>query len=273
MSPAVHRVDTRAADDPYATNRRTGGSGATVGTMAGVGADRRPGAAQLATAAGALIAVGAATVVGVAEWAHRRASGRLLGPGAAPEPAGTVAVVVLGYPATAHGATHPLQRWRCRIGARSLPKDRDGFLVFTGSAVHGPWVEAEVMAAYAREHLGVPADRIRTETRARTTWQNIEFTIPMIENADRIIIASDPMHAARARRYLRAQRPDLAERLAPADDYRFLERWWLKIPTAAHESAAITRRRAGAAAAPVLHRMGMLPRSAAAVAALEDRSD
>ena len=204
-----------------------------------------------------------AAVVLAAERIHRRASGRLLGPARTPRPGGTDAVVVLGYPAAHDGGTTALQRWRCRIGARSLTPDRNGFLIFTGGAVHRPWVEAEVMAGYARNRLGIPPGRIRIESRAESTWQNIEFTTPVIEHADRIIIASDPMHAARARRYLRIQRPDLAERLAPADDYRLLERWWLKIPTAAHELAAIGRRRAGAAATPMLRRMGILHRSTA----------
>ncbi|WP_081879944.1 YdcF family protein [Nocardia sp. NRRL WC-3656] len=215
----------------------------------------------------------AAAVVAAAEYAHWRASRRLLGPRREPRTGGVDAVVVLGYPATADGRTRALQRWRCRIGARSLPRDRDGFLIFTGGAVHGPWVEATVMAEYTRAHLGVPLERIRTETSAETTWQNIEFTIPAMERADRIMIASDPMHAARARRYLWAQRPDLAERLVPAADYRPLECWWLKIPTAAHESAAITRRRAGAAATPLLRRLGILPETAAAFTAAEDRRD
>ncbi len=209
----------------------------------------------------AVFAAGAAAVVFAAERVHGRASRRLLGPVRNPLPGGKDAVVVLGYPATADGRTRALQRWRCRIGARSLDPARDGFLVFTGGAVHGRWVEAEVMAAYARDRLGVPADRIRIEPRAESTWQNIEFTIPSIEHADRIMIASDPMHAARARRYLRAQRPDLARRLIRADDYRPLERWWLKVPTAAHELAAIARRRAGAGAIALLRRTG-LPRQA-----------
>ena len=34
---------------------------------------------------------------------------------------------------------------------------------------------------------------------------------------------------------------------------------WLKVPTAAHELAAITRRRAGAAATPLLQRLDLLP--------------
>ncbi|WP_128145177.1 YdcF family protein [Nocardia africana] len=235
-----------------------------------MGGKRRHGSARFVALAAASTAT---AVVAAAEYAHWRASRQLLGPRREPRAGGTDAVVVLGYPATADGRTRALQRWRCRIGARSLPPDRDGFLIFTGGAVHGPWIEATVMAEYTRTHLGVPPERIHTETSAETTWQNIEFTIPAMEHADRIMIASDPMHAARARRYLWAQRPDLAERLAPAADYRPLERWWLKIPTAAHESAAISRRRAGAAATPLLRRLGILPDTAAEFTTAADRRD
>lgn len=189
---------------------------------------------------GAVVAT--AAVVGAAEWLHRRAAHRF--PGRGPVAGGgTHALVVLGYPAKPDGGMHQLQRWRCRIAARSMTPG--ALVVFTGGAVRGTWAEAEVMAEYAREHLGIPAEAIVTETKAESTWQNIEFTIPIIEHADRITIVSDPMHAARARRYLRQQRPDLAVRLIPADDYRPLEMWWFKPPTAAHELAAIARRRAG----------------------------
>nr|WP_246462014.1 YdcF family protein [Nocardia transvalensis] len=193
--------------------------------------------------------------IAAAEWLTWRASRQYLRPAPA-RPGGTETVVVLGYPANQDGSPHRLQRWRCRIAARSLDPGRDGRLVFTGGAVRREWPEAEVMARYTHDVLGVPAARIVTETEAESTWQNIEFTMSLVERADHIKIASDPMHAARARRYLLLQRPDLADRLAPAADYRFLERWWLKVPTAAHELAAIARRRAGAAAVALLNRAG-----------------
>lgn len=236
----------------------------------GVGGKRRHGSARFVAVAAAWTAT---AVVAAAEYAHWRASRQLFGPRREARAGDTDAVVVLGYPAAADGRTRALQRWRCRIGARSLPPDREGFLIFSGGAVHGPWIEAAVMADYTCTHLGVPPERIRTETSAETTWQNIEFTVPALERADRIKIASDPMHAARARRYLWAQRPDLAARLVPAADYRPLERWWLKIPTAAHESAAISRRRAGAAATPLLRRLGLIPETASASTAGENRDD
>ncbi|WP_280269541.1 YdcF family protein [Nocardia wallacei] len=205
----------------------------------------------------AAAALGAAVPVAAAEWLHRRASRRYPNADLPSGPrGGTEAVVVLGFPPRADGGTHPLQRWRCRIAARSMDPGRAGIMVFTGGAVRRKWPEAEVMARYARTRLGVPEARIRIENKAESTWQNIEFTIPLIEHADHIKIASDPMHAARARRYLLLQRPDLAARLARTDDYRCGERWWLKLPTAAHELAAIARRRAGAVLVGLVNRSG-----------------
>ncbi len=62
------------------------------------------------------------------------------------------------------------------------------------------------MAAYA-ELLGVPARLIATESRASTTWENVEFSVPLLENFDRLAFVSDPLHAARARRYLQTTAP------------------------------------------------------------------
>ncbi len=181
-------------------------------------------------------ATGAGTVVTVAaaEWLHWTASRRYFGAGPG-RAAGSEAVIVLGYPARRGGRPHPLQRWRCQIAARSIDPRRDGQVIFTGAGPAGQPSEAAVMAGYARDALGIPADRIALETRSRSTRENIEFTLPMIEASDSIKITSDPMHSARARRYLRNQRPDLAARVCPAADYRFGDHRSLKVATAAYE--------------------------------------
>jgi uncharacterized SAM-binding protein YcdF (DUF218 family) len=98
------------------------------------------------------------------------------------------------------------------------------------------------MAAHARR-LHIPDDRILFETKAANTWENLSLALPMVDAFDTIVIVSDPLHGARARRYAVAQRPDLADRLAFAGDYRLLERWWLKAPIAVHEFAALIRDR------------------------------
>lgn len=136
-----------------------------------------------------------------------------------------------------------MQRWRTQIALRSLSAGPGHVLVFTGGRSRGAAVsEAETMAAFARR-LGIPDDRILLETQAADTWENLSLALPMAEKFDTIMIVSDPLHAARARRYAVAQRPDLAGRLAFADDYRRLERWWLKVPIALHELGAVMRDR------------------------------
>lgn len=180
----------------------------------------------------------AAGVAGVAaaELSHRRASRSPPGADRCDRDRSR-AVVVLGYPSRRSGHMHAVQRWRTEIAVRSLPASGDGVLVFSGGRTRGSTVsEAETMAAYARE-LRVPDDRILLEKHAESTWQNIELSLPMIDSYDTIVIASDPLHAARGRRYLGRQRPDLVSRLGFADDYRFGERWWLKTLIAAYELA------------------------------------
>jgi hypothetical protein len=83
------------------------------------------------------------------------------------------------------------------------------------------------MACYARDSCGYAGELV-TETGSRSTWENVQNAVPMIEHADRIKIVSNSLHAEKARFYLWQHRPDLAERLGPAADYRFGELTALK---------------------------------------------
>jgi uncharacterized SAM-binding protein YcdF (DUF218 family) len=180
--------------------------------------------------------------IAASEWWHRTASRS--GPGRdAPATTRSCAVVVLGFPSRRNGDPHALQRWRTQIGIRSLGSARTRRLVFTGGPSRGAQIsEAKVMADHARRR-GVPAEAILLEEEATSTWENLTLAAPLIEAFDTIVIASDPLHAARSRRYLVKQRPDLGARLVFADDYRPLERWWLKPPIAAYELGIVTRDR------------------------------
>jgi uncharacterized SAM-binding protein YcdF (DUF218 family) len=200
----------------------------------------------------AALTAGVGLAVAGAEWMHWKASRRYLGPGPAsgdPAPAGSQAVIVLGCPSRRDGGTRPVQRWRCQIAARSAGPGPRTQLIFTGAATGDGPSEAAVMSGYARDVLGVPDDQLVLETRARSTWQNVAFTVPLAEHADVIKIASDPLHAARARRYLRAQRPDLTSRVSAAADYRFGDHILLKVLTAGYELVRVFAvRRPGLAA-------------------------
>jgi uncharacterized SAM-binding protein YcdF (DUF218 family) len=168
------------------------------------------------TAAALLTAVAEAVHL-LAQPSRKRASAR------------SEAIIVLGYKSRRNGRTHPVQRWRCQIAVRSASPDRDTTLIMTG--FRG---EAAQMAACARE-LGFPADKIVLEERAGNTRENIEFSLPLADGYDVIKIASDPLHARRAWRYIRELRPDLASRLEPAATYRPGEHPLLKAGTLGYE--------------------------------------
>ena len=63
---------------------------------------------------------------------------------------------------------------------------------------------------------------------SRSTWENVQNAIPLIEHADRIKVVSNSLHAEKARFYLWQHRPDLAERRVPTADYRFGELMLIK---------------------------------------------
>ena len=161
-----------------------------------------------------------------AELAHWAASRSGLGAASGPPDV----VLVLGFPSRADGSPHPRQRWRARLAAAN-----PGTLVFSGGPHRGGPSEAAGMAALARG-LGVAEDRIVLEETARTTWENVARSIPLLEGAARIAIVSDSLHALRARHYLAEQRPDLAARLVSGGDYSPGDHWWLKPKLAAYEA-------------------------------------
>ena len=118
-----------------------------------------------------------------------------------------------------------------RAGVRSIDRTADSVLVLCGGTVHSEVPEAELMERFAREELDY-SGRIVQEPDSRSTWQNIENAIPLIEHADAIKIVSNSPHAEIAREYLWEQRPDLAERLVRADEHRFGEIVPMKIGAA-----------------------------------------
>lgn len=184
-------------------------------------------------------AFGAVATIALAECLHWRASRKYL-----PEqpPSGRCALIVLGFPSRRNGSLHPMQKWRTQMAKRAQDNLGAEKMVFSGGPSKGRPPEGETMAAYAIR-LGVPPGSVQAENTANSTWQNIELCLPMVDTFERIGVVSDPMHAARGRRFIRAQRPDLAGRLVSAGDYRLLERVWLKVPTAAYETYVAQYRR------------------------------
>jgi uncharacterized SAM-binding protein YcdF (DUF218 family) len=176
----------------------------------------------------ALLGVGALVI---SETVHWRASKWYL-----PEtaPSGPAALIVLGFPTKSNGAVHPVQKWRVQVARRAYEQLGAQKVVFSGGPSKGRAAEADTMAAYAVS-LGIPERVIETETHATSTWENVKFCLPLVSDFARLALVSDPLHAARARRYVRAQRPELGARLVSAGEYRPFEYRWWKIAFAAYE--------------------------------------
>ncbi|WP_193105159.1 YdcF family protein [Brachybacterium sp. FME24] len=176
----------------------------------------------------ALAGAVAAGVLAWGEWQNRRWSQTLVD-----HPTGTSeSIVVLGFKNPQVDANF-VNRIRVQAALRSLDPTAETRLIFSGGFTTASRSEARVMADYAVNILGYQGAYL-LEEESRTTWENIANVIPMVEDVDRIKIASLPAHALKARVYVRRQRPDLAPKLGMAADYKFGEWAALKPALAAY---------------------------------------
>ncbi|WP_333774977.1 YdcF family protein [Streptomyces sp. IBSBF 3136] len=164
------------------------------------------------------LAMGGVAALAWGEWLNWRWSRALVGNGGG----ASEAVVVLGY-RNPRSTANFINRWRVRAGIRSAADEARGTrVIFSGGPAGSRVAEARLMADYAKSVLAFDGT-VLLEDRSATTWENIANVIPLLEDVDRIKIVSQPAHALKARAYLRRQRPDLAERLVRASDYRLGE--------------------------------------------------
>ena len=155
---------------------------------------------------------------------------------------GDCAVLVLGYPSRPDGAPDPTQRLRVAAGVAAYRRNRCERLVISGGAAHNASVEADVMARLAGEQ-GVPEAAIAIERRAQNTWQNVAYSLPLLDGFAHRFVASDTLHAYRGRRYLCRQRPAWCDRVAVAPAYEPFARPWWKVGAVLYEVHAWIRDR------------------------------
>ena len=76
-------------------------------------------------------------------------------------------------------------------------------IMYSGSAVYSPYVEAEIMALYA-EAIGIPKEHILVETKAEHSTENIFYSYQKAKklNFSRIALASDPFQAKLLKRFI-----------------------------------------------------------------------
>lgn len=191
--------------------------------------------------ASGLAAVGLTQLV--SEVVHWRVGAAFVPPDT---PARPLAVVVLGYPSRRSGAPHPVQRWRVAQALRAAERYQADRVVFCGAAVRNQWVEANEMAKLALAG-GLDPLLVDREASSVSTWENVDHASRRLPEAASVLIVSDPMHAARARRYWLQQRPTDLGRVFVSRVAPWYSGWWIKAPSALVElGRLIDERRRGA---------------------------
>lgn len=77
-------------------------------------------------------------------------------------------------------------------------------VMYSGSAVYTPYLEAEIMAMYGEE-LGIPKKNIYTETKAEHSTENVYYSYKKARKLgfSKIALASDPFQTKMLRRFIR----------------------------------------------------------------------
>lgn len=163
-------------------------------------------------------------VVVLSEIAHAKAATQN------PSQAGNSIVIILGFPSKQNGTPSLVQRWRCKLAIKAWKQHKPELLIFTGGDTGSGIPESKVMQDLTIK-LGVPADRTHAESESENTWENVKFSIPLTSGYANVYIVSDPLHAARARKYWLKQAPEDSSRVHALNYLKLCESIWMKVPT------------------------------------------
>ncbi|MFM1875429.1 MAG: hypothetical protein RL266_1166 [Bacteroidota bacterium] len=83
-------------------------------------------------------------------------------------------------------------------------------IIFSGSAVYTPYIEARIMAEYAKK-LGVPAEHVFTEERAEHSTENVFYSYYMAKDLgfQNVALATDPFQSKMVRSFAKRKKLDL----------------------------------------------------------------
>lgn len=102
------------------------------------------------------------------------------------------AIIVPGYPFRPNGKMNPMYKVRLYWAYHLYKKGKAKNIIVSGSAVHTPYVEAEVYALYLIE-LGINPDHIIIENRAEHSLENVFYSMEIAKEHGfrKVAVASD----------------------------------------------------------------------------------
>jgi len=83
-------------------------------------------------------------------------------------------------------------QWANHLFKKGIAKN----IIYSGSAVYTPYIEAEIMAMYGKE-LGIPAENIFTETNAEHSVENVYYSYQIAQKLGfkKVALATDPFQS------------------------------------------------------------------------------
>lgn len=128
------------------------------------------------------------------------------------------ALVVPGFPSK-NGRWNRVTKARVYWSRDLFEKGVARHIIYSGAAVHAPYVEGELMALYARA-IGVPPHVILTETNALHSCENLYYSYQLARRLgfEKVAVVSDPIHTPHLRRV--AREFDLPLAFLPVDFVR-----------------------------------------------------
>lgn len=105
------------------------------------------------------------------------------------------AIIVPGLPFRDNSWTE-LIKMRVHWAVYLYEEKITGHIIFSGSAVYTPYVESEIMKAYAVA-LGVPEEKILLETQAEHSTENLYYgyKLALDNQFEKVAMATDPVQA------------------------------------------------------------------------------
>ena len=106
--------------------------------------------------------------------------------------------------------------WAKHLFEKGIAKN----IIFSGAAVHTPWVEAMVMKTIA-DSLGIPVANIFVEDKAEHSNENIYYSYKLAKQMgfNKIALATDPFQNFFLQSFIEKNTPDLAQLPASVDSF------------------------------------------------------
>lgn len=118
-------------------------------------------------------------------------------------------IIVCGYPANVDGSISEIMKTRVIKAIQLYQDNKSDVIIFSGGSVHNQFVEADIMADYAKIYK-IEEKRIIRETRAISTYHNLLYCKRIMNkySFSSCLVVTNGWHLRKANHYARKNNLD-----------------------------------------------------------------